>query len=142
MSASSDKSVYRAGVEALVKEACPERVDEIDDMMVEFDGREEILIGQLSTMLAQKHRESMNGEIMTDDATDDNFGTVTNLELANDYNGSDLLGSLADSDSGDDEEELNIGTVDSTAAEGAVAAAAAALKGPEDDAGNDHSMER
>jgi len=50
----SDRSVYRAGVEALVKEACPERYDMIDEMMTEYAGREEVLIGHLSTMLAAK----------------------------------------------------------------------------------------
>mmetsp|Transcript_17274 Transcript_17274/g.30411 ORF Transcript_17274/g.30411 Transcript_17274/m.30411 type:complete len:948 (+) Transcript_17274:1428-4271(+) len=54
----SDKSVYRAGVEALVKEACPAEIDRIDEMMTKFEGREEVLIGYLSTMLAAKNRET------------------------------------------------------------------------------------
>mgnify|MGYP000249112105 CR=1 FL=1 len=80
----SDRSVYRAGIEALVKEgkqiliarpvravfgnvltfnffafdapACPEEIDNIDNMMIEYEGREEVLIGHLSTMLAAKNR--------------------------------------------------------------------------------------
>ncbi|KAL7546951.1 hypothetical protein ACHAWF_010275 [Thalassiosira exigua] len=65
----SDKSVYRAGVEALVKEACPERYDKIDEMMLEYEGREEVLIGHLSTMLAAKNRENAS-ESETDDETE------------------------------------------------------------------------
>ncbi|KAL7539791.1 hypothetical protein ACHAXR_009606 [Thalassiosira sp. AJA248-18] len=64
----SDKSVYRAGVEALVREACPEKYHEIDDMMLQYEGREEVLIGHLSTMLAAKNRENASG---TDTETSD-----------------------------------------------------------------------
>jgi len=47
--------------------ACPEKKDQIDDMMVEYEGREEILIGQLSSMLAAKNRDPNASETDTDD---------------------------------------------------------------------------
>jgi len=73
----SDKSVYRAGVEALVKEACPEKYDMIDDMMAEYEGREEVLIGHLSTMLAHKNRELRGSASSTDVDNDDDDGDDT-----------------------------------------------------------------
>ncbi|KAL3792909.1 hypothetical protein ACHAW5_006816 [Stephanodiscus triporus] len=50
-----NQRVYRAAIEALVTEACPDKVDMIDDMMIEYDGREEELIRDLSRMLAAKN---------------------------------------------------------------------------------------
>lgn len=47
--------------------ACPEKKDQIDDMMVEYEGREEILIGQLSSMLAAKNGDPNASETDTDD---------------------------------------------------------------------------
>ena len=105
----SDKSVYRAGVEALVKEgknlpaessvihrffvlcftnlmcaetllACPEKYSQIDEMMLEYEGREEILIGHLSTMLAAKNKESASGtDTDTDTELDDSEQRESNL---------------------------------------------------------------
>jgi len=81
----SDKSVYRAGVEALVKEACPDQIDKIDEMMIEYEGREEVLIGHLSTMLAAKNRrpsasesesEAEDGEGRTSTLSDYTFSTM------------------------------------------------------------------
>lgn len=68
--------MYRAAVEAFVKEACPDRLDKVNDMMVEYEGREDSLIGELSTMLAAKHGStiieggtdtSSSGEYSSDD---------------------------------------------------------------------------
>jgi len=47
-----DSTDYRAAVEALVRQACPEQIDNVDDLMAEYEGRESVLIGQLSVMLA------------------------------------------------------------------------------------------
>jgi len=77
----SQMSVYRAGVEALVKEVCPEKIDQIDEMMIEYEGREEILIGQLSSQLAAKNRESKSS---TDDEAD-----YTNLYTKKDQDDDD-----------------------------------------------------
>lgn len=55
-----DKVAYRAGVVALVKEACPEKIDQVDDLLVEYDGREELLIDNLTRMLADKRHSQDN----------------------------------------------------------------------------------
>ena len=52
-----DSTDYRTGVEALVRQACPEHLDSVDDMMAEYEGRETVLIGQLSAMLAAQKEE-------------------------------------------------------------------------------------
>mmetsp|Transcript_30167 Transcript_30167/g.64049 ORF Transcript_30167/g.64049 Transcript_30167/m.64049 type:complete len:132 (+) Transcript_30167:1-396(+) len=59
----SDKtrnSVYREGVEVLVKEACPEKMDRISELMIKYEGREEVLIGHLSTMLVANGKVDRN----------------------------------------------------------------------------------
>lgn len=67
---SSSKSMYRAGIEALLKESCPEEMENLDELMAEYEGREEELIGQLSSMLAAMNRTT---EVSTEQAeqTDD-----------------------------------------------------------------------
>ena len=61
-----DSTDYRAGVEALVAQACPEHLVSVDDMMSEYQGREPVLIGQLSVMLAaQKRNERTLSEKMS-----------------------------------------------------------------------------
>mmetsp|Transcript_21508 Transcript_21508/g.32217 ORF Transcript_21508/g.32217 Transcript_21508/m.32217 type:complete len:781 (-) Transcript_21508:103-2445(-) len=56
-----DTTDYRAAVEALVRQACPEQIDNVDDLMAEYEGRESVLIGQLSVMLATQ-KEADRGE--------------------------------------------------------------------------------
>jgi hypothetical protein len=57
-----DSSDYRAAVEALVRQTCPEHLDSVDEMMEEYEGRETVLIGQLSAMLATQQKRNKNGE--------------------------------------------------------------------------------
>jgi len=80
-SSTCDLSMYRAGVEALVKEACPDQMYRIEDMMVEYQGREQLLIGELSTMLAAKQRE-LDGDDDDDydDDDDDSQGLASNSD--------------------------------------------------------------
>ena len=47
--------------------ACPEKYDQIDEMMIEYEGREEVLIGHLSTMLVAKNRANAS-ESETEDS--------------------------------------------------------------------------
>eukprot|EP00986_Skeletonema_menzelii_P001087 scaffold291_cov143-Skeletonema_menzelii.AAC.3 len=64
-----DNTDYRAGVEALVRQACPEHIDSVDDMMAEYEGREAVLIGQLSVMLAaQKEGEDRNDSFSSENS--------------------------------------------------------------------------
>ena len=42
--------------------ACPEEIERIDEMMLEYEGREEALIGHLSIMLAAKNQDASNTE--------------------------------------------------------------------------------
>jgi hypothetical protein len=57
-----DSSDYRAAVEALVRQTCPEHLESVDEMMEEYEGRETVLIGQLSAMLATQQKRNNNGE--------------------------------------------------------------------------------
>lgn len=50
------KRMHLIAVEALVMEACPENAEQIGNMMVEYDGREEVLLNKLSRMLEAKDR--------------------------------------------------------------------------------------
>eukprot|EP00804_Cyclotella_cryptica_P026669 CCRYP_007922-RB/>CCRYP_007922-RB protein AED:0.01 eAED:0.01 QI:367/1/1/1/1/1/3/1064/971 len=59
VSLQSTQSMYRAGIEALLKEACPEELENLDNIMKEYEGREEQLIGQLSSMLAAMNRNTV-----------------------------------------------------------------------------------
>ena len=65
----SNTSMYRAGVEALLKESAPEELENLDELMNEYAGREEELIGQLSSMLATMNRASNVGLEQEDDGT-------------------------------------------------------------------------
>ena len=58
-------------------------------MMIEYEGREEILIGQLSTMLAQRHREKSGSgtDLDTDTEGEGDGGAYT--ESASEYSTSD-----------------------------------------------------
>jgi len=89
-----DKSVYRAGIEALVKEACPEKTDTIDEMMKEYEGREEVLIGQLSYMLAAKNRRA-SIEALVKEACPEKTDNIDKLMM--EYEGSEevLIGHLS-----------------------------------------------
>ena len=91
----SQMSVYRAGVEALVKEVCPEKIDQIDEMMIEYEGREEILIGQLSSQLAAKNRESKSSTDTDDDA---NYTNLYTKKDKDDDDKSDASSSVGSSD--------------------------------------------
>ena len=55
-----DSTDYRAGVEALVRQTCPEHLDSVDEMMEEYEGRETVLIGQLSAMMATQQKRNNN----------------------------------------------------------------------------------
>lgn len=75
----SERSIYRSGVEALVKEACPENYNRIDEMMAEYAGRESVLIGNLSTMLAAKNGSESDSD--TDDSEKDRQRSTTSSDF-------------------------------------------------------------
>ena len=80
-STGSSKSMYRAGVEALLKESCPEELENLDELMNEYAGREEELIGQLSSMLASMNRSSDFGTGQEDQ--EDEHGTLISSVSSN-----------------------------------------------------------
>mmetsp|Transcript_15486 Transcript_15486/g.27729 ORF Transcript_15486/g.27729 Transcript_15486/m.27729 type:complete len:808 (+) Transcript_15486:208-2631(+) len=75
----SSRSVYRAGVEALVKEACPERYSRIDELMSEYEGREEVLIGHLSTMLVEKKQAANESDTDYEDGGEGRRSSLSEL---------------------------------------------------------------
>jgi len=75
----SSRSVYRAGVEALVKEACPERYSRIDEVMSEYEGREEVLIGHLSTMLVEKKQAANESDTDYEDGGEGRRSSLSEL---------------------------------------------------------------
>ena len=77
----SSKSMYRAGVEALLKESCPEELENLDELMNEYAGREEELIGQLSSMLASMNKSSDFGTGQEDQ--EDEHGTLVSSVSSN-----------------------------------------------------------
>jgi hypothetical protein len=133
MSDRSDVSMYRAGVEALVKEACPDELDNIDEMMIEYEGREEVLIGKLSIMLAAKNRSSSDfGESQpTMDASDrsgeDRGDSFSSSSTASNGRVNEKRGNSLEKD---DEEEGDGGANDAGSASAVVAAAAFAAATP------------
>ena len=108
--AESQKSVYRAGVEALVKQVCPEKMNQIDDMMAEYDGREDVLIGELSAQLAAMRDSDTEAESSLAERKNSIMSTLTG-EQNNDDNHSDALSSSAgSSDWSSDDGFSSIGT--------------------------------
>ncbi|KAL3804987.1 hypothetical protein ACHAWO_001845 [Cyclotella atomus] len=82
----SSRSMYRAGVEALLKESCPEELENLDELMNEYAGREEELIGQLSSMLASMNRSS-NAEMELEEDEDEHgtlFSSVSSMTSGQD----------------------------------------------------------
>ena len=79
-------NMYRAEVEALVRRVVPDEIDNIDDIMVQFSGREEELIETLKAMqeksIAQRARAAVQrtakrekgvlGRSATDESSEDN----------------------------------------------------------------------
>jgi hypothetical protein len=80
----SSKSIYRAGVEALLKESCPEELENLDELMTEYAGREEELIGQLSSMLASMNRATDVGIEPDEDEHDTLVSSVSSMTSGQD----------------------------------------------------------
>lgn len=78
-STESSRSMYRAGVEALLKESAPEELENVDELMNEYAGREEELIGQLSSMLATMNRSSNIGLEQEEDDDGTQVSSVSSM---------------------------------------------------------------
>lgn len=65
--------------------ACPDQMDRVDEMMAEYQGREEVLIGHLSTMLASKNRLSNDSDHLRDSSSASETDDEGRRSLLSDY---------------------------------------------------------
>lgn len=115
---SQRRSELRSEVEALVRRVVPEEIDNVDEMMNQFSGREEELVETLRNMqersVAQKARAAKQKAAKVDARRSVQRGTVPGAQ--------DVLSKSGDSESEAAEEDVR--TEDAALAAGASAAAA------------------